>query len=157
MTIHLADFLRQGAILPNLKSNNKAGILQELCAPLVADLPTHLRDQALQVLKDRETLGSTATGVGVAIPHGKVAGLAEVRVGFGRHVKGANFDAPDGQPVQLFFAILAPAAQQGIHLQLLARISRILGTDDCKKALLTAKTGQEIEQHLRRCDQHTQP
>lgn len=154
--IQLADFLHQSAILPELKSNNKNGVLQELCIPLVADLPADVREQALQVLKERETLGSTATGAGIAIPHGKVAGLSKVRVGFGRHSKGADFDAPDGQPVHLFFVILAPMAQQGIHLQLLARISRIVSSADCKQALLAAKTSQEIEQHLRRCDQHTQ-
>lgn len=157
MAIQLAGCLRRDSILPQLAATSKTTLLQELAAPIVADLPAALQQQAVQILKERETLGSTATGNGVAIPHGKVPGLSEVRVGFGRHPQGIDFGAPDDKPVHLLFVILAPSEQQGVHLQLLARISRIVSSEECRKALLDAADAAALYDHILNCDEHTKP
>ncbi|MDL2267018.1 PTS sugar transporter subunit IIA [Desulfovibrio sp. OttesenSCG-928-G15] len=122
--MNIADILPVDAIVPDMKALSQTGVFEELIAPLVA-LHPDLQDQALvKALCEREMLGSTAIGEGVAIPHGKVAGLENVLLAVGRSITGVDFDAPDSKPCQIFFLILAPEHGAGMHLKLLAQIAR---------------------------------
>ena len=133
----ILDVLLKEAILPDLKANDKKGVLEELVTP-VARIADINHDYLVKVLMERERLGSTGIGEGIGIPHGKVKGLESLVLGFGLSKKGVDFDSMDGQPAHIFFLLLTPENSTGLHLKLLARISRILKNDPFKQRLLHA-------------------
>lgn len=124
--MRLRDILLRDAILENLKSSDKVGILQEF-SELAEKLDAKLkRDLIFQILASREKLGSTGVGSGVAIPHGKVPELDHIVAIFGRSKKGIDFESHDQKATHLFFVLLAPESAIGNHLQALSRLSRLL-------------------------------
>lgn len=128
----------------NLSSNTKTDVLKELINVLIkSGLPID-GTKAIEVLQQREKLGSTGIGDGVAIPHAKVPDLQELVVAFGRSRQGIAFDAVDGKPVQLFFLLLAPENSTGQHLKTLAKISKMLKTSNFRKKLIDAKTKSDL-------------
>lgn len=139
----ILDALLKEAILSDLKANDKKRVLEELVTPVarIADLN---HDYLVKVLMERERLGSTGIGEGIGIPHGKVKDLESLVLGFGLSKKGVDFDSMDGQPAHIFFLLLTPENSTGLHLKLLARISRILKNDLFKQKLLHATNRDEI-------------
>lgn len=105
-------------------------------------------DAVARRLSDRERLGSTALGSGVAIPHLKIAGLAEPLVAVGSFPDGVDFGAADGAPVRLLFLVLSPADSPALHLQILARISRLLRLPGVADNLQRASTPDQIREAL---------
>src|SRR5512132_2150206 len=103
----IVEFLRPEAVIANLSGQSGPAVLAELCRPLAA---THKVDaqRLLETLLEREKLGSTGIGEGVAIPHGKVPGLPGLLASFGRSLSGIDFRAIDGRPTHLFFTLFAP-------------------------------------------------
>jgi PTS system nitrogen regulatory IIA component len=128
----------------NLTSNTKIDVLAELIGVLINSGLKIDRAKAIDVLQQREKLGSTGIGDGVAIPHGKVSDLHELIVAFGRSKKGIAFDAIDGKPVHLFFLLLAPENSTGQHLKALAKISKMLKTPNFRKKLIDARTTSDL-------------
>ena len=122
----IIDMLKPDYILESLKSNEKRDVLSELSAPFLKHYPALNAETTLAVLMEREKLGSTGIGDGIAIPHGKLAGLDDLVVCFGRSATGIDFNAMDGKPVYLFFLLLAPESSAGQYLKTLAKISRML-------------------------------
>ncbi|MFH1782885.1 MAG: PTS sugar transporter subunit IIA [Candidatus Omnitrophota bacterium] len=122
------DFLSEKAISANLDSNDKKSVIQELTDLLVkaGELKPKTRDQIVKTLLNREALGSTGIGQGVAIPHGKCEHVKSLIGAFGISKKGINFDSLDGEPAYIFFLLLAPVESSGPHLKALARISKLL-------------------------------
>jgi PTS system nitrogen regulatory IIA component len=118
----LTDLVAPNAILPALKVNNKKQAIQELAAR-AAELCGQNERVILEILLQREKLGSTAVGNGVAIPHGKLAKLGRLFGLFARLQRGIDFEALDGQPVDLVFLLLAPEAAGADHLKALARVA----------------------------------
>jgi PTS system nitrogen regulatory IIA component len=98
------------------------------------------------VLLEREELGSTGIGGRIAIPHGKAAQVKELSASFGLSRAGLAFDALDGEPVNLFIALVAPEGSAGLHLKALARISSLLKDKAFKKALMAAQTREDVLQ-----------
>ena len=141
----IAEFLREDLILPELQATDKAGVLRELCAPIAR---AHGLDagKLTEVLLEREKLGSTGVGEGVAIPHGKLPGLPGLLAAFGRSKKGVDFAAIDGKPTYLFFVLFAPENSAGIHLKALARISRLFKSPPFRQAILSSLNATEIYQ-----------
>jgi PTS system nitrogen regulatory IIA component len=139
----ICDVLQRKAILPDLKAQNKKGILEEMVAP-VAEIAAVSQEDLVKVLMERERLGSTGIGGGVGIPHGKMKDLESLVLGFGLSRKGVDFESLDGQPTHIFFLLVTPENSTGLHLKLLARISRILKIDPFKDRLLNATDGDEI-------------
>ena len=139
----ILDVLLKEAILSDLKASDKKRVLEELVTPVarIADLN---HDYLVKVLMERERLGSTGIGEGIGIPHGKVKDLESLVLGFGLSKKGVDFDSMDGQPAHIFFLLLTPENSTGLHLKLLARISRILKNDPFKQKLLRATNRDEI-------------
>jgi PTS system nitrogen regulatory IIA component len=139
----IVEFLRFDAVIANLSGTTGSGVLAELCRPLAT---THRVDpqKLLDTLLEREKLGSTGIGEGVAIPHGKVPGLPGLIASFGRAVQGIDFRAIDGRPTHLFFALFAPENSAGAHLKALARISRIFKNPAFREAILRAQGPDEI-------------
>lgn len=140
----IIDLLAQDCVLPNLQAANKRGVLEELAKPLVTTADGLPLQKVVDVLLDRERLGSTGIGDNVAIPHGKLPELQDLKLCFGRSVKGVDFDSMDGKPSQLFFMLLAPINSAGIHLKALAKISRMLMSQAFRENLLKADGAQEI-------------
>jgi PTS system nitrogen regulatory IIA component len=95
-------------------------------------------------LSERERLGSTAIGDGIAIPHGKIRGVRQIIGTFGRAIKGVDFDSLDGHPTHLFFLLVAPEDSASLHLKALARVSRLFRDNAFREHLLAARDSAEI-------------
>ena len=139
----ILDVLPKEAIIDNLQAQDKNGILEELVRP-IADITGLDKGSLVQVLVERERLGSTGIGGGIGIPHGKLKDLESLVLGFGLARKGVDFDSMDGRPTHIFFLLLTPENSTGLHLKLLARISKILKHDPFKEKLLNAADREEI-------------
>ena len=124
----IMDFLSKKAVATDLKSAKKEDILRELVDALVVadEVDKRHRNKLIEALMAREILGSTAIGQGVGIPHAKSECVRRLVGAFGLSRKGVNFESLDGEPVYIFFLLLAPADSAGPHLKALARISRLL-------------------------------
>ncbi|MBP7765975.1 MAG: PTS sugar transporter subunit IIA [Deltaproteobacteria bacterium] len=142
--MRLDQMFKSEFLSENLTANTKADVLAELINVLIASGLRIDRARAIDVLQQREKLGSTGIGDGVAIPHGKVSDLQDLVVAFGRSRTGIAFDAIDGKPVHLFFLLLAPENSTGQHLKALAKISKMLKTPNFRKKLLDAKSKTEL-------------
>jgi len=142
--MRLADVLREENIITDLKSRDKSEVLGELVDGVSSRVSSIDRDGALKALLDREKLGTTGIGHGVAIPHGKLKGLTELKVFFGRSRKGVNFSSMDNLPVHLFFLIMAPENSAAAHLKILASISHLLKSQDFRMRLMEANDRSEI-------------
>lgn len=139
----ILDVLNTEAININLKAKDKKGILDELVAP-VAENSGAGHEKLVKVLIERERLGSTGIGGGIGIPHGKLKNLDNLILGFGLSRQGVDFESMDGKPTHIFFLLLTPESSAGMHLKLLARISRLLKNDDLKARLMQARTAQDV-------------
>ena len=139
----ILDVLKKEAILPDLQATDKNSVLTELALP-VAPLYGVSPDELVRVLLERERLGSTGIGGGIGIPHGKLRSLDKLILGFGLSRKGVDYESLDGKPTHIFFLLVTPEKSTGLHLRLLARISRILKNDPFKARLMEAETQNEI-------------
>ena len=140
----IVEMLKPEYIIEALQSDKKKDVLLELSAPFLKNYPELDPDIALSVLMAREKLGSTGIGEGIAIPHGKIVGLDNLIVCFGRSAAGIDFNAMDRNPVHLFFLLLAPENSAGQHLKMLAKISRMLKDSRFRAKLMEAKSRDEI-------------
>ena len=140
----IIDMLKPEYILETLKSDKKRDVLLELSSPFLTRYPKLDPEVTLSALVEREKLGSTGIGEGIAIPHGKLAGLDDLVVCFGRSTSGIDFNAMDGKPVYLFFLLLAPENSAGQHLKALAKISKMLKDIRFRAKLIEAKSKDEI-------------
>ena len=139
----ILEVLDKEAILVDLKSDDKKGVLEELVTP-AARIAGVNHEEVMRVLLEREQLGSTGIGGGIGIPHGKLKGLKSLVLGFGLSRKGVDFESIDGKPTHIFFLLVTPENSTGLHLKLLARISRILKDDLFKERLMQATDSVEI-------------
>ncbi|HCY88104.1 MAG TPA: PTS fructose transporter subunit IIA [Desulfobacteraceae bacterium] len=139
----ISEILDKSAIIADLAADNKTGVLQELAEAVAGS--TQADGKAIAaVLRERESLGSTGIGGGIAIPHGKLDAVGSVTVGFGLSKKGIEYDSLDDKPVHIFFLLLTPENSTGGHLKVLAQISILLKMDDFKDRLRQAGSVDEI-------------
>lgn len=139
----LTDLVAANAILPALKANNKKKVIQELAAR-AAELTGQSERTILEILLQREKLGSTAVGNGVAIPHGKLAKLGRLFGLFARLERPVDFEALDGQPVDLVFLLLAPESAGADHLKALARVARLLRDPEIARKLRDSRDADAL-------------
>ena len=137
------DLVSPNAIIPALKVNGKKQALQEIAAKAAA-LTGQSERAILEILLQREKLGSTGVGNGVAIPHGKLPKLGNVFGLFARLERPVDFEALDGQPVDLVFLLLAPEGAGADHLKALARVSRFFRRADMRERLRAARGADEL-------------
>ena len=149
----ISDILDINNIITAVKAGSKNGVIEELVEIMVENNPSLIKDELIKVLLERERLGSTGIGDGVAIPHGKFSGIDEPIISFGRSEKGLDFDTMDGQPAHLFFLLVAPEDSASIHLKALARIAKILKNDSFRKQLMEVSTREEIYQVITHDDE----
>lgn len=140
----ISAMLKEAFILGDLQAQTKREVLAEMVSLVRKDQSRFDPETLLQVLLEREKLGSTGIGDGIAIPHGKLDGLTQMVVVFGRSRRGIDFEAMDGRPVHLFFLLLAPENAAGMHLKALAKISRMLKDEGFRQRLLEAARPEDI-------------
>ncbi|MBN2225496.1 MAG: PTS sugar transporter subunit IIA [Deltaproteobacteria bacterium] len=148
----IMDIIDIDLINADLNGHDKREVLGEL-ADMVAKKEGLDVNVLVPVLEEREKLGSTGIGDGIAIPHGKLRGLKKLVASFGRSAKGVNFDSIDGKPAHLFFLLMAPENTAGMHLKALARISRLLKDTEFRERLLESRTTQEVYKVLQEEDE----
>jgi PTS system nitrogen regulatory IIA component len=142
--MRLSEFLTSDSVIADLAGRTKPEILRELAEVLARAAPGATVDQLYGVLSDRERECSTGVGEGVAIPHGKLTGLPGLIAAFGVARNGVDFQALDGKPTFLFFALVAPENSAGAHLKALARISRLFKQPAFRASILNAQSGSEM-------------
>jgi nitrogen PTS system EIIA component len=147
----ILDVLEQEAILADLKARDKKGVIEELVAP-IARISGIEDDRLVRVLLDRERLGSTGIGGGIGIPHGKLKDLDRLILGFGVSRRGIDFESMDGMPTHIFFLLVTPENSTGLHLKLLAQISRILKNETFKERLLAAARPSDVVEAIKEHD-----
>lgn len=143
--MRISDILKLDAIIADLKAKNKSEAIKEL-SQAVSPVAGADAEDVSAVLLEREHLGSTGIGGGIAIPHGKLDTVKSIAVGFGRSIKGIEFNSLDNRPVHLFFLLLTPEHSTGGHLKVLAQISKLLKMDQFKERLLSAGSQEQIHQ-----------
>jgi PTS system nitrogen regulatory IIA component len=148
------DILDQSNICLDLKGQTKKEAIQELCHQLTATSKINAEENVFLALMEREKLGSTGIGQGVAIPHGKSDATQTLVAALGISRKGVDFEALDGEPVHVIFLLVAPKDSTGQHLKALARISRLLKDKFFRQALREAKTVAEVEKTIREEDEY---
>jgi len=148
----IMDILNKDCIIPELRSKNKREVLEELTGALLNCKANLDKEALVAVLLERERLGSTGIGDGIAIPHGKVQDLDELVLSFGRSTEGIEFDSMDGRPTHLFFLLIAPENSAGIHLRALAKISRLLKSGQFRQRLLEAESSEALFQVIQEED-----
>ena len=153
--MNFTEILKRDFILEELEARNQHDVLAELVGVFAKGGVRFDPEAMLQVLLERERLGSTGIGDGIAIPHGKLQGLDEILLSFGRSSEGISFDAMDGKPVHLFFLLMAPENSAGLHLKILAKISRMLKDPTLRDNLLRAKSKERIWRIIEEQEQKT--
>lgn len=144
----IADILSRDSVIPELRSKNKREVLEELVNVIVEKDCSLNKEELLEVFLERERLGSTGIGDGIAIPHGKLKNIDTLFASFGRSIEGIDFESMDGKPTHIFFLLVAPENSAGIHLKTLARISRLLKDGFFRKNLMEARSEEEIFKNI---------
>ena len=149
------DFLDEKAVSAELKSKDKKAVIQEMTELLIKSgaLKSKVKDDIVKVLLNREALGSTGIGQGVAIPHGKCEFVKELVGAFAVSKEGINFDSLDGEPAYIFFLLLAPVESSGPHLKALARISKLLKDKYFRDSLKNAGNEKTLLKIIKEEDQ----
>lgn len=140
----ITDFLTLERVIPALRGRVKDEILREMADELAACDPKLNKGKVARVLLEREKISTTAIGEGVAIPHGKLAGIDRIEGLFARSPEGVDFASLDGGPTYLFFVLVAPEDAAADHLKALARISRLLKDPAFRSRLMAGSTSEEI-------------
>lgn len=148
----ILEVMSKETICVDLKATDKKGVLDELAAP-VATLAGASQEELVKVLMERERLGSTGIGGGIGIPHGKLKSIEDLILGFGLSRRGVDFESMDGRPTHIFFLLLTPESSAGLHLKLLARISRLLKNEEFKNQLMQASTADDIIETIQERDE----
>ncbi len=148
----ISQLIDKNSIISNLKARDKKGAIDEL-ANAVSPTTKVSGTEIATVLMEREQLGSTGIGGGIAIPHGKLNRIESIIVGFGLSREGVEYDSLDNKPVHIFLLLLTSENSTGGHLKVLAQISKLLKMDQFKQQLLAAQSPDEIYDIIKEQDE----
>ena len=148
--MRLSDFVNKRLINLSLQAKGKKETLEELAALLARQRIIPDRERLVKVLLERENLGSTGVGNGIAIPHAKTDLAKKIIIAFGKSDKGINFDSLDKKPVYLIFLIIAPEEVHETYLRVLARISRLLHEERIRNGLRAAQSPRQVVNLIRK-------
>ena len=140
----ISELLQDSFIELQLEASDKIEAIEKMSAMLCESGKISDQSHFISAVLDREKLGSTAIGAGIAIPHARTNTVNEVSIAFARSTKGIDFNSVDGDPVHLIFLLAAPVESGSLYLKLLARISRLLRYQDLIDDLEKAKSKEEI-------------
>jgi len=145
MVAIIRDLLQDDLIIEEIKATDKIGVIREFAGILEATGRIKDAEHLVRILLERESIGSTGIGDGVAIPHGKLSPISDMVVAFGRSSRGVDFQSLDAKPVYLFFLLVTPDNKPGDHLKALARIFRILKNPALREDLKRTADRQELK------------
>jgi mannitol/fructose-specific phosphotransferase system IIA component (Ntr-type) len=142
----LASYFRESLCIFDLKAATKRDALAELVEAVCADRDIKDRSLILEMLLNRESLGSTAIGKGVAFPHGRTLAVRDLSIVFGRSVTGIDFDSVDKKPTHVFFLIIAPPQDRdNLYLQVLGRVVDLIKDDASRERVARASSFSELK------------
>ena len=145
----LAEFFQESLCIFDLKAEDKRGALSEMVECISHEIQIKDKELLLEMLLNRENLGSTAIGKGVAFPHGRSLAVQELTLLFGHSEKGIDFDALDKKPTHLFFLIIAPPQDKdNLYLQVLGHLVELIKTPAMRKKLGEARSFAELQEVL---------
>jgi len=144
--VKVTNYINKNCIICDLKAESKEEVLRKLAVKAVDIRPELDLEKVVDVLVERERLGTTGIGNGIAIPHGKLIELDKIIIIFGRSQKGVPFEAADNKPVNIIFLILAPEGTATTYLKILAQVSRLVKSPEIRQRLLDADSAEEIIQ-----------
>ncbi|MCS7180942.1 MAG: PTS sugar transporter subunit IIA [bacterium] len=139
----IVDYLKEDCIITNLKSRDKKNVLREMIKLLEKNGYVKEGEKILETVMEREKLGSTGIGQGIAIPHAKTDQINDIICALAISQNGVDFDSLDGEPVYIIFLVLAPTKSIGQHLKTLAKIARLLKDKVFRNTLRNCKTPEE--------------
>ena len=140
----VSKFLKIDNIVPEITASKKTDVLKELAGIVTSNSSTLNYQKTLETLQQREDLCSTAMDEGVAIPHGKLRGISEIIIAFGKSTKGIDFDSLDNKPTSFFIMLLSPENSSKKHIQALAKISNIFKNKEFRDKILKLDNAEEI-------------
>ena len=149
----ITEFLVPEAIIPSLRSTDKESAVKEMVETLVKTGSVKNAAHAVEVLLEREKLGSTGIGQNIAVPHAKSEEVKNLALGVSISEKGVDFEALDGDPVNIIFMVIAPIDATGLHLKVLARIARLLKDKVFRNSLRSCKTAEKIYETIKEEDE----
>ncbi len=143
--VDLTKHFKKELFIPNMQAQTKEQALEELLDLFVAEKLVKNKHIVLEMLTQRETMGSTGIGKGTAVPHGRTTATADVIIAFGRSEQGIEFNAIDNKPVHLFFMVIAPPSDEGnVYLPILGSLVTILKDDSKRKSLNNVNSFDEL-------------
>ncbi len=151
----ITEYLVPEAIIPSLRSSDKEGAIKEIVEALARAGLVKNVDQTVGALLEREKLGSTGIGQNIAVPHAKSEEVKNLVLGVGISEKGVDFDALDGDLVNIIFLVIAPVDATGLHLKVLARIARLLKDKVFRNSLRNCKTVEKIYETIKEEDERS--
>lgn len=149
----ILDFLDEDSLLLELKKGSKKDVIEQLVSFLLDSGGERDRDGIVKALLDRESIGSTGIGNGVAIPHAKTDAVDSLRVVYAYSEPGVDYEAVDGKPANFFFMVVSPTDEASAQLRLLARISRLMGNRLLRNELKEADNPKEAIEAIRKYDE----
>ncbi len=151
----IMDFISKDAIKVGLESTTKREVIGELVDLLIKarKVRKDAKGKVVRVLMEREKAGSTGIGQGIAIPHARSTSVKDVVIAFGSSPGGIEFSALDGEPVYIIFLLMAPKESTGLHLKILAKISRLLKDKYFRMDLKDAKIPEKVIRIIKKEDQ----
>ncbi len=144
--MNLVNYLKSAGVILEVKATAKKAVIEALLDAAVANggLAPEKKTAVLEALLEREALTSTGLGYGLAVPHVKTDEVDRIQVVFGRSIKGIDFESLDGNPAHFFFLVLAPALEIESYLRVLSAISLLMKDEANRRALLRARSADEV-------------
>lgn len=146
--VKIKDYMSEDLIDLNLKSKTKQEVLNELSKLMSKSVNIQDKDTIKRALMEREELGSTGIGKGIAIPHAKTNTASKLTIAFGISENKIEFDSLDGEGVNIFFVFASPIEDSQVYLKVLARISRLIRSEEFRKKLLGCRTPEEVISYI---------
>jgi len=148
--MNIFSLLNTDTVLPNLEAQDKAEILEKMVASLENKVPEGELEKIRQAVIEREKIMSTGVGKGLAIPHGKTAGIEQTYAAFAILKDPVDYDAIDDQPVNMVFLLVGPQSSNSLHIKMLSRISRLMNNSDFRDRLRECSTSDEIIEQFKK-------
>lgn len=142
--MNIFSLLNEKTVLPNLKANDKAEILDKMISSLEDMVSDGEIEEIREAVFERERIMSTGVGKGLAIPHGKASGITQTYAAFAILKEPVDYEAIDSEPVNMVFLLVGPQASNNLHIKMLSRISRLMNNTEFRERLRSCSTAEEI-------------
>jgi len=142
--MNIFSLLRPETVIPNMEASDKAEVLERLVSSLEGQVSNGELEKIREAVFEREKIMSTGVGKGLAIPHGKAAGIEQTYAAFGMLSDAVDYEAIDDEPVNMVFLLVGPQASNSLHIKMLSRISRLMNNSEFRDRLRKCETADAI-------------